>query len=331
MMEKNTAPRVGEQYKKPSWLVAFLTGAGIAATNLFPVLYCVAPGLFGYLLIAGGALQSALALLLGVLGSYFLAGGPVGLVLLLPSIALGLSMSVAMKRRQPYFLIALISAAVATTFAAAAVCYPDFRAGLPPFRSIQTLVTEFAAEMVATFPMFEGTPYALPPAQIDAFASSMAVVARNIPVYMPAILCVLGATMGLINLLFCVKFCRKTIAGATMKPMRRFIFWRLPQRFTYGALVLALVMMVPMLFDIPSFEAVAYAAFVVVLLPFAVQGLCVIGFMMHISNMRPYMRVFMVVAFVLSLSVGVLMAAVLGILEQWLHIRQRMVRRRREG
>ena len=313
-------------YQRPKPYIAVLTGIGAAAASLFPVLYFAVPGLFGYLLIVGGLAQCLVALSLGLLGTYLLTGTVAGLMLLLPTIAVGVCLSVSIVRRQSYFDIALLCAAIMAGLAFLSISYEDMQRNLPPFSTFQAAFTDLGAEVLEQLLLANQTTAALPQARIDEFALTYTRLAVMLPTYMPAALCMIGAAMGLSNLLFCMRFCRKTIADATIKPMRRFIFWRLPRSFIRGAMFLIAGTFVLFLLDAPGIQAASNVVSTIIMIPFAVQGVSVLFFMFYTGMTRPHMRALLIIALVLSFPVSVFFLMLYGALEQLFHLRRRLMR-----
>lgn len=306
--------------KKPGLIAALLIAvAGLACTQLPPLLF-VAGGLFGYLLIAGSPLLFLLAVALCAVGAYALAGisGLWLLGLILPA---ALCLFVMLRRKAAYFDTALAVSALFTVAFYLMLNLPDILAGSTPFYTQQQWVSEIWSEGSAIWAQSSG----LGADQLALMQELGRDIAAQLPVYMPAVLCAIGALMGLCNLLLCKRMCRR--AAAPIKPMRVFHLWQLPQSFLYGTLTMAAGLLIAPSIGVSAMDAVTAAAFIVALLPFAVQGVSVMWFMQKVRRSSSASLVFLVVVLVLTFPLSVISLGLVGLLEQILHFRRKFLER----
>lgn len=307
--------------KKPGILRILLIGAAGVACLPFPILLAFVPGYFGYLLLAGGPVSFLGALFIGGAGAVLL-GGTAGLWMLACLLLGGLCLYVCLKRRRSYFDTALALCALFTVLLYAAVSYQDLIAGAPAFHTMQELFRQallLSREQVLSMLSSDMRP------AFEMFESMAGEFIYTLPTYMPAAICVVGAIGGLTNLLWCVRACRR--ANVQIKPLHKLAFWSLPKSFNYGVLIMLGGVLLAYLVGVEGMQAVTAAVGVIVVLPFAVQGLCVYRFLFSLRPGRNGMLVVMVVLLVLAFPFSIYLLAGIGVLEQFAHIRRRFINR----
>ncbi len=307
--------------KKPGFLTALLVGAaGIFCVLMPPVLF-VAGGLFGYLLLAGGAVPFMLAAAVSAAGIYLLTGitGLWILAMLLPA---SICLSVMLRKKASYFDTALFTSAIYTACIYLPLNLADILNGSPAFYTLQQFFTQTWAESLS---LSASMPELVAPEQLALLESAGRVIAAQLPVYMPAALCAFGGLLGLFNLLLCVRLCRR--AGTPIKPMHRFMLWQMPKSFMGGMIILALGTLLASLIGVSAMDAVVAAVGVIVLLPFAVQGLSVLWFILHVRRPGGIMSGLLVVILVFTFPMSILSLAIMGAFEQLIHLRRRMLER----
>ncbi len=311
-----------KSFKKPGLLAALLiAAAGLACTQFSPLLL-VAGGLFGYLLIAGGPLLFLLSAALCAAGAYALAN-VAGLWLLAMILPAALCLFIMLRRRAAYFDTALFVSALFTVAFYFKINLPDILAGSPPFYTLQQWFSEFWAQGAASWAQI----YSLSADQLKLVQELGRYYAARLPIYMPAILCGIGALMGLSNLLLCVRLCRR--AASPIKPMHAFRLWQLPKSFLYGILTMGAGVLIAPALGVSSMDAVAAAVFIIALLPFAVQGLSVMWFMHKARQSSD--DAFVIVIMVLVLLLSVFSLGIVGLLEQIFHFRRKLLQRGNPG
>lgn len=307
--------------KKPGLLTALLVGAtGIFCVLLPPVLF-VAGGLYGYLLLAGGALPFVLAAAVSAAGIYLLTG-VTGLWILAMLVPASICLTIMLRKKGSYFDTALFTAAIYTACIYLLLNLTDIRNGSPAFYSLQQFFTQTWSSSLS---LSASMPELVAPEQLALLESAGRVLAAQLPVYMPAVLCAFGGLLGLFNLLLCVRLCRR--ADVPIKPMHRFMLWQLPGSFTGGMITMALGVLLASLVGVSAMDAIVAAVFTLVLLPFAVQGLSVLWFILHVRGRGGIMSGLLVVILVLTFPMSVLSLAIMGAFEQLIHLRRRMLQR----
>lgn len=313
---------MGSEIKRPSILIALLIGAVGALCAWFPPLILVAPGLFAYLLLAGDVLRIFVAVALSALGAYALAsvGGVViygGLILIALAIVLML------KKQRAYFDTALLCAAIATVIFYLATNLHDLMNGNSAFYTLQEYYRAALQAMTASGGTFSSF---LPAGQMDALIANGDYIAAQLPVIMPAALCLFGAVSALSSVVLAARLSVK--AHVPIRPMRRFIVWRLPKSFLWGAVVLIAGVIVLSFLDAPALDAITPAVLIVCALPFFVQGLSAYWFIMVVGQRGTANRILLIVLLIILPAPTLLVLTLFGMLEQFMHFRKRLVQRK---
>lgn len=308
-----------QSVKKPSYIKTLLIGFVSVLSAPFPFLLAAAPGFFAYLLYTGGVQRFGIAFLASCAGSVLLFG-PGGLYAQLMILAVSLLICMRMRKRGAYFDIALFSAAAITLALYLSVSMEDILTAAPAFHTIQTM---FRQTWQQTIDMANALPGAFSQAQLRAFESQGSAFAALLPIYMPAALCSMGALFGLCNVLITVKLNRR--AHAPMKPMSKFIFWRLPKSFAMGALVMAAGILVAALAGVSALDAAIPAVVTVVGLPLVVQGISLYAFFMRMRRLKGMFLAALILLCVFVPSSALFALAIAGLMEQLLHIRRRIL------
>lgn len=307
-------------FKKPGLLAALLIAAAGLACTLLPPLLFVAGGLFGYLLIAGGPLLFLLSAALCAAGAYALAN-VAGLWLLAMILPPALCLFIMLRRKAAYFDTALAVSALFTVAFYFMLNLHDILSGSPPFYTQQQWFREVWSQGSVMWAQTSG----MGADQLALMQELGKSLTAQLPIYMPAVLCGLGALMGLCNLLLCVRMCRR--AAAPIKPMHAFHLWQLPKSFLYGTLTMAAGILIAPSLGVSAMDAVTAAAFIVALLPFAVQGLSVMWFMQKTRRSSIGSFVFLIVILVFTFPLSVFSLGIVGLLEQIFHIRRKLLQR----
>lgn len=306
--------------KKPGVVAALLITVAGLASGLIPPLLFVAGGLFSYLLIAGGPLLFLLSAALCAAGLYVI-GGVQGLWLLAMILPTALSLYIMLRRKATYFDTALLVSGLYTIAFYLMVSLPDILSGAPPFYTQQQMFSAFVNQMAQMVTQTSGIS-ADQAALLQEYGRALT---AQLPIYMPAILCATGATIGLCNLLICVRLCRK--AAAPIKPMRPFHLWQLPKSFLYGMLTMGAGVLIAPALGVSAMDAVATAVYIIALLPFAVQGLSVMWFMQKVRRSSTAWFTFLIVILVLTFPWSVVSLGLVGLMEQIFHLRRRYLER----
>lgn len=307
--------------KKPAALHAALIGVAGAACTAIPFGLFAVPGLFGYLLLTGGVPLYALSLAVCAGCACFLAGGAGGLYVLALILPISLCLCGMLKRKTGYFDAALTVAAITAALAYLAFNLGDLLAGNSAFSTMQAVYSSVWNEALA----FMQQSAMMDPAYLQELSRMGREIELLLPTMMPAFICSLGALSGLLNVLCCAKIALKS--GARIAPMRRFTLWQLPKSFGYGMLAIGGGLAVMLLFGYGALEAMLAAALTIALLPFAVQGLALLWFVLLMRKQRPLMRALLIALLVFSFPMCILSLSALGILEQCMRLRHKFLLR----
>lgn len=310
--------------KKPSILIAGLVGLAGAACIGVPVGMLVVPGLFAYLLLAGGTAQYLVAL--AVVGAgVFAIGGVNGLPFLLLFLPAPLYMGLMLKRKAAYFETALACAGMFAALLYLSLNLPDLLAGEAPFSSMQQMTAKVLEETKA-LPMYEML-HADAKALYDSTAGS---IVSLVPVGAPAFICGLAAFCALGNLICCVKM--SAAAGAPVRPLRKFMLWQLPKSFSTGMLILAAGVLLLYLLEFAAADAVLLAVVALGVIAFAVQGISMIAFLLHARKGKGRgMLIALIVLLVFTFPACIISLALVGLMEQFTRLRQRYTQNRKDG
>ncbi len=310
--------------KRPGLWQMLLIGMGFAISGFLPALQLVLPGFLAYLGVSGGWFALGVAALAGAAAVLTLAGTS-GLWLLLPVCLPGIGIAAAVRRKAAWFETALLASCLAAGALYAVTCGPDLLAGRNAFFTVQETIAqiwEVLEQQLKTLPNellagIDGKMIARIGANLRAQA----------PIIMPAIICFFGACIGLFSVLICRRLALS--AGAQLKPMRPFMFWRVPGSFIKGLLTMAAGIIILALLQLPALDAVLPAVIVVACVPFCVQGISLTMFFFMLRKRRRGTGLLIAGLVVLSL-LGAMMYFItlftsMGLLEQVLHIRRRML------
>ncbi|MDL2258833.1 YybS family protein [Eubacteriales bacterium OttesenSCG-928-K08] len=314
-------------YKKPTLLTTLLVGLAGAAGAFAPIATLASPALLAYLLLGGGFAQFALAAALAGAGSFLLVG-TVGLQAFVRLMLITLCLYLMLRKKRSYFDTAMFTSALVTVLLYVVVSLQDYIDGTPAFYNAQLLFSEVWESTTQQMRMlleqpgqsFYGMP-ALTEAQLNEFERMGRMIVAQTPTYMPMVLCFMGAATGLSNTLLCVRFCKNT--KAQLRPTHPFAFWRLPKSFMQGLLVMGGGLILAAIIGISSLDAVLFAVLVVALVPLSLQGVATYWLLMGARRSASAMRTIMLVLLVLTLPFSVVMMAIVGIIEQFMHLRRR--------
>lgn len=304
--------------KKPGIVRALLFGVIGALCAPFSPLALIAGGLFGYLLLTGGAALFALSGAVCIAGTYWLVGWA-GLWVPAASILFAMLTSALLKANKSYFDTALLGAAVYTAAFYLMVSLDDILSGGVAFHSITALFEEVFTESLASV---QAMPGMLTQQQAALMQQATDALVAGLPVYMPAVLCIAGAFTGLVNLLICTWRCRK--AGVALAPMRRFPFWRIPREFVIGVVIMAAGSFLASKLGISNMDAVTAAVAALAMTPFLVQGASVVMFVLQFQRSAGTTVLFLLFL-VFMLPMSLMLLCMVGVIEQLFHLRRRII------
>ncbi len=306
--------------KKPGVIKALLIGAAGALCVPFFPFALFAGGLFGYLLLTGGVVPFLLSAAVSLSGAYWMADVG-GLWVPCASIVWALLTTTMLRKNKGYFDTVFAGAALYTVAFYLMISLPDIRSGGVAFQHITTLFSRIFEEALASAQTVSGM---LTAEQAGLMQETSRIILAGLPIYLPAVLCTAGGIAGLTNLLVCTWRARK--AGMTLRPMRRFAYWRVPREFVVGIAIMALGAFLASALHIANMDAVTAAITALAALPFVVQGACVVMFLLQFSRSSVAVVMFLIFV-VLMLPMSVMFLAILGIIEQLFHLRRRIILR----
>ncbi|HWR22184.1 MAG TPA: DUF2232 domain-containing protein [Feifaniaceae bacterium] len=306
--------------KKPGVGKALLIGAAGALSAPFFPFALFAGGLFGYLLLSGGVAPFLLSAAVSLSGAYWMANVG-GLWVACASIAWALLTAAFLKKNKGYFDTVFAGAALYTAAFYLLISLPDIRSGGVAFGHVTTLLSDLMEQALAAA---QAMSVMLTPEQTAMMQETARMVRVVLPVYMPAILCVTGGVISLVNLVVCAWRCRK--AGVKLRPMRRFAYWRVPKEFVTGVAIMALGAVLASALHVANMDAVAAAVAALGALPFVVQGACVVMFVLQFSRSHTTVVMFCIFI-VLMMPMSITFLGILGVIEQLFQLRTRIILR----
>ncbi len=155
------------------------------------------------------------------------------------------------------------------------VCLPGILSGEGAFAAVKAAVNESAAllgEMFASVPSAPEGFAAYYQQQIDLVRNSVEMVV--VPM-----LCIAAGVVGLSNLLFFRLFARKRTQEMGLLPLRPFRLWAIPRSMTKGMFFMLIGALVVLWIDWDYAMALSTTVNVMVGMPLALQGLCMIDFL----------------------------------------------------
>ncbi len=305
---------------KRAWPVLLLSVFAAAVAIVFPSVLCIAPALWAF---AGARTKPhwivlpAVVFAAGAFSQYttIAAAGLTG--------AAGLAAGVIyafLTRRVSNSYTALTLAGIFLTGLYAAVCLPGILAGRGAFTDIQ-------AAMGARFDVYRSILEQMPDAdaQITTYFSEMLdAFYQATPNLVVSALSVLSTVLGLSNLLFFRLFCRKH-PEISISPMREFRDWSLPRSMTFGLFALLIGSLVLEWTGWTFADGMSNTVNVIVGMPFLLQGLCVLDFL--IARSKRHVALSRALTYT---GIGVLFGVVqmplvlVGCFEQFFRFRDRM-------
>ena len=286
-----------------------------------PILLLLMPALLGFVLAAWGGVcfafgaATAAALTFGLLG---LADGLSVLAVFLPAAFI---IGFYLKKKQPYR-----TAVVAASLALAVgyyclICLPGVLAGEGPFKLMEDFFLSMA-KMLETqaAPLLEaGILLEEDLTLVADMARSMSLMAAEMTV---GSIGILSMGFGLLDVLIARMLAKRTVE---LKPMAPFYRWQLSKQYTVIAFLALGTALFTYLFKLNNAGAVFVAAECVVLLPVVLMGLCFLEFLSKVpgsgGNVR---RILTYVCVVLLIPYSLAFLLVIGFIDRAARIRRRV-------
>ena len=298
-------------------LAAFGIGAGaMAIAYIFPVGLMLMPALLAF---AGtvwgyGALAIAAVTAAGSI-IYVACAVDAGIIgLLVMSIPAGAASAYIFKNKLPYRTAAVTGAFFAALGIYIITCVPALMEGEGPFAYYLQYMAAFgdAVEKTAAQMGIDGDKAEMlrkMAAYLEYKAPDMAVT---------AMMC-MGMGAGLANVVAARALCR--VKGAKLKPMAKFHLWQLSRGFTYGSLVMIIGAIIISALKITNSSAIVTAVECAVAGPYALMGVCLMAFMVRMKLRGTAFTVFSVVAMVLLFPYSLYGLCIIGAADRLFRMR----------
>lgn len=304
-------------------LAAFGIGAGaMAIAYIFPVGLMLMPALLAFAGTVWGYGALAIAAVTAAGSIIYVAGavdaGIIGLLAM--SIPAGAASAYIFKNKLPYRSAAVIGAFFAALGIYIITCVPALLNGEGPFAYYLQYMAAFgdAVEKTAAQMGIDGDKAEMlrkMAAYLEYKAPDMAVT---------AMMC-MGMGAGLANVVAARALCRAK--GATLKPMAKFHLWQLSRGFTYGSLVMIIGAIIISALKITNSSAIVTAVECAVAGPYALMGVCLMAFMVKMKLRGVAFTVFSVVAMVLLFPYSLYGLCIIGAADRLFRMRRSYVER----
>lgn len=306
--------------KQRGWPILLISVLAALTTIVFPVGLCIAPAIWAY---AGARTKPhwialpAAVFAAGVFSQYtpLAAGGLAGSTAIAAALIYLL-----LTRRVSNTYTALTLAGVFLAGLYVAACVPGILDGRGAFADIQAALGSMFEEyrsIIAQMPSVD--------AEVAVyFSESFDALYQTAPSLVVSALCIFASILGLGNLLFFRLFCRKH-PEIVISPMRKFRDWSLPRSMTFGLFALLIGSLILDWTGWTFAEGMSNTVNVLVGMPFLLQGLCVLDFLLtrskkHIARNRTltYVGIGVLFGFVQTPLI------IVGCFDQFFRFRDRM-------
>ena len=139
-----------------------------------------------------------------------------------------------------------------------------------------------------------------------------------------AMMC-MGMGAGLANVVAARALCRAK--GAKLKPMAKFHLWQLSRGFTYGSLVMIIGAIIISALKITNSSAIVTAVECAVAGPYALMGVCLMAFMVRMKLRGTAFTVFSVAAMVLLFPYSLYGLCIIGAADRLFRMRRSYMER----
>ena len=299
-----------------SVLVSLGLGLGaVALAYIFPVGLMLMPALLAFAGTVWGYGGLAIAAITAAGGIICIAGtvdsSIIGaLVMFIPA---GIAMTYIFINKLPYRTAAVISACCVAVGMYIMTCVPALLNGEGPFAYYLQYMAAFgdAVEKTAAQMGIDGDKAEMlrkMAAYLEYKAPDMAVM---------AMMC-MGMGAGLANVV---------AKGAKLKPMAKFHLWQLSRGFTYGSIVMIIGAIIISALKITNSSAIVTAVECAVAGPYALMGVCLMAFMVKMKLRGTAFTVFSVVAMVLLFPYSLYGLCIIGAADRLFRMRRSYVER----
>ena len=298
-------------------LAAFGIGAGaMAIAYIFPVGLMLMPALLAFAGMVWGYGALAIAAVTAAGSIIYVAGavdaGIIGLLVM--SIPAGAASAYIFKNKLPYRSAAVIGAFFAALGIYIITCVPALMEGEGPFAYYLQYMAAFgdAVEKTAAQMGIDGDKAEMlrkMAAYLEYKAPDMAVM---------AMMC-MGMGAGLANVVAARALCRAK--GAKLKPMAKFHLWQLSRGFTHGSIVMIIGAIIISALKITNSSAIVTAVECAVAGPYALMGVCLMAFMVKMKLRGTAFTVISVAAMVLLFPYSLYGLCIIGAADRLFRMR----------
>lgn len=298
-------------------LAAFGIGAGaMAIAYIFPVGLMLMPALLAFAGTVWGYGALAIAAVTAAGSIIYVAGavdaGIIGLLVM--SIPAGVASAYIFKNKLPYRSAAVIGAFFAALGIYIITCVPALMEGEGPFAYYLQYMAAFgdAVEKTAAQMGIDGDKAEMlrkMAAYLEYKAPDMAVM---------AMMC-MGMGAGLANVVAARALCRAK--GAKLKPMAKFHLWQLSRGFTHGSIVMIIGAIIISALKITNSSAIVTAVECAVAGPYALMGVCLMAFMVKMKLRGTAFTVISVAAMVLLFPYSLYGLCIIGAADRLFRMR----------
>ena len=298
-------------------LAAFGIGAGaMAIAYIFPVGLMLMPALLAFAGTVWGYGALAIAAVTAAGSIIYVAGavdaGIIGLLVM--SIPAGAASAYIFKNKLPYRSAAVIGAFFAALGIYIITCVPALLNGEGPFAYYLQYMAAFgdAVEKTAAQMGIDGDKAEMlrkMAAYLEYKAPDMAVM---------AMMC-MGMGAGLANVVAARALCRAK--GAKLRPMAKFHLWQLSRGFTHGSIVMIIGAIIISALKITNSSAIVTAVECAVAGPYALMGVCLMAFMVKMKLRGTAFTVISVAAMVLLFPYSLYGLCIIGAADRLFRMR----------
>lgn len=298
-------------------LAAFGIGAGaMAIAYIFPVGLMLMPALLAFAGTVWGYGALAIAAVTAAGSIIYVAGavdaGIIGLLVM--SIPAGIAMAYIFINKLPYRTAAVTGAFFAALGIYIITCVPALLNGEGPFAYYLQYMAAFgdAVEKTAAQMGIDGDKAEMlrkMAAYLEYKAPDMAVM---------AMMC-MGMGAGLANVVAARALCRAK--GAKLRPMAKFHLWQLSRGFTYGSIVMIIGAIIISALKITNSSAIVTAVECAVAGPYALMGVCLMAFMVKMKLRGTAFTVISVAAMVLLFPYSLYGLCIIGAADRLFRMR----------
>lgn len=303
-------------------LFALMIGFSTVIGVFFLPAFMLLPAFLAYIAAAWGTACFAAAALSGCAGVLIacrmdIVSAIYFIMLFLPA---SVVLAVMLTGRRPYRTASGVASALFAAALYAMLCLNDVLAGRGTFDTITAAVSEVLSSFEAFASSTELTgmfPASLPNERLSA-------VKELVPAITASFIVLSGMGFGFLDTVIAHALMKR--AGTPVRRMAPMREWQLTKSFMWGALILIAGMFLVKRMHIIYADAIGMAIELIVLLPYALMGVCFYEFMLMARGRNPVAgRVLGISAGVLLMPYSVYGLAACGVIDRIFHIRERIM------